>query len=1087
MRRGLRIFLAAALLAPISGAAQDDDGPGYLTRLLQDNLSGAGREVRITGFEGALSSRAHLDTLTMADDTGVWLTIKDATLDWSRSALLSGAVEVTALSAAEIILDRLPSGGEEESALPTPEAQGFKLPELPVSISIGEISAESLRLGEPILGEAVEFKFSGAMSLADGEGEATLDVERAGDKTGVIAAEVAYANATDILKIDLELDEAADGIAARLLDLPGRPAVRLKASGDAPLSDFELSMSLATDGIDRVTGTIGTAVTRPSSDGLPRRLFRAALDGDIAPILPEDYRPFFGSSAQLNLSGAKLSDGRLRIDDLDVRTRTLRLTGRLRTGPDKLPEFIDLAGTIADPDGIPVVLPIPGPATRVDRASLSLRFDAARGDSWLGVARISNVTRTGLSIEQLTLDGAGRIGRFDTPDGGFADGISAAFDFAALGVELDDSAQSEALGRDLSGSAALEWQKGQPFRLTSLELSGAGITASAEASVTPVEDDLDVALRLDTSVEDAGRFSATTGRSLGGAVAAKISGSGRVLAGTFDLEAAATSQNLRVGQPEADRLLRGDAQLDLSLSRDAEGLHVNFFSFDGPAFRVRASGDLVSKGGGFAFGSQLTNIGDFVSGLSGPVGLAGTLDLDGNDMEVLVDGTGAGGVTTRVTGGVDLARRELDLQATASGPLALINRFIAPRSVDGLVRADLTVRGPIAISSISGRVTTTNARLVAPTLNVVLNEVDLRADLASGRAQVDATASVKEGGRVALSGPVELAPPFNADLEIRPRRFAVSDPELFDTRADGKVTVRGPLSGGARIEGRVDLSETEITIPSGGFGSFGDILEIEHVNQPTPVFETRQRAGAIRPADGKGGPGVVYPLDLIVRSPTQIFVRGRGLDAEMGGQIRLTGTSAEIIPIGQFELLRGRLDILGKRLALDEGLARLEGNFEPYIRFVARTQVEETRISIVIEGPASSPEILFLSEPELPQDEVLAKLLFGRDVQNLSPLQAARLASAVATLAGRGGSGAVGRLRETFGLDDLDITGSGEGTTEVSAGKYLTDNIYTEVTVGSDGSSEVDLNLDLSPTLTLKGSLDNTGGSSVGIFFERDY
>ena len=118
---------------------------------------------------------------------------------------------------------------------------------------------------------------------------------------------------------------------------------------------------------------------------------------------------------------------------------------------------------------------------------------------------------------------------------------------------------------------------------------------------------------------------------------------------------------------------------------------------------------------------------------------------------------------------------------------------------------------------------------------------------------------------------------------------------------------------------------------------------------------------------------------------------------------------------------------------------------------------------------------------------MLAQLLFGRGVDTLSPLQAAQLASAVATLAGRGGEGIVGRLRTTLGFDDLDVTTSETGATDVRIGRYLGENLYTDVTIGLDGRSEVSLNLDLSRFVTAQGSVANDGETSVGIFYMRDY
>ena len=97
----LSCALCLALLLPGAALAQEDDR-GYLTAFLEDNLSDAGRKITITGFEGALSSRATITRLEIADDAGVWITLDGVVLDWSRSSLLSGEVVVNELSAETI-------------------------------------------------------------------------------------------------------------------------------------------------------------------------------------------------------------------------------------------------------------------------------------------------------------------------------------------------------------------------------------------------------------------------------------------------------------------------------------------------------------------------------------------------------------------------------------------------------------------------------------------------------------------------------------------------------------------------------------------------------------------------------------------------------------------------------------------------------------------------------------------------------------------------------------------------------------------------------------------------------------------------
>ena len=142
---------------------------------------------------------------------------------------------------------------------------------------------------------------------------------------------------------------------------------------------------------------------------------------------------------------------------------------------------------------------------------------------------------------------------------------------------------------------------------------------------------------------------------------------------------------------------------------------------------------------------------------------------------------------------------------------------------------------------------------------------------------------------------------------------------------------------------------------------------------------------------------------------------------------------------------------------------------------------------IVIEGLASDMRISFTSEPELPEEEIVSQLLLGRGLDKISPFQAAQLASAIATLAGRGGDGIVGRLRGAIGLSDLDVTSTEDGNTQLRAGTYLSDNVYSEVTADSEGRREINLNLDVSPTVTLKGGVGSDGGTGLGIFFEKDY
>lgn len=131
-------LILVAILFPLAVMAQsaadisrqESDDRGFLTRLLERNLSDAGRQVVIEGFNGALSSRATFRRITIADDNGVWITLNDGAIQWNRAALLRGRIEIAELAAREILLPRLPVTQQA----PSPEAREFEfaLPELPV-------------------------------------------------------------------------------------------------------------------------------------------------------------------------------------------------------------------------------------------------------------------------------------------------------------------------------------------------------------------------------------------------------------------------------------------------------------------------------------------------------------------------------------------------------------------------------------------------------------------------------------------------------------------------------------------------------------------------------------------------------------------------------------------------------------------------------------------------------------------------------------------------------------------------------------------------------------------------------------------
>ncbi|MBX9874801.1 MAG: translocation/assembly module TamB domain-containing protein, partial [Thermoleophilia bacterium] len=228
-------------------------------------------------------------------------------------------------------------------------------------------------------------------------------------------------------------------------------------------------------------------------------------------------------------------------------------------------------------------------------------------------------------------------------------------------------------------------------------------------------------------------------------------------------------------------------------------------------------------------------------------------------------------------------------------------------------------------------------------------------------------------------------------------------------------------------------------------------------------------------------------LALTVAAPNRVFVRGRGIDAELGGQLRVGGTLASPQLDGGFELRRGRLSVLSQRLDFSRGRLTFAGGTLPELDFVAETRAGDVTARVAVSGPADQPAFAFTSDPDLPQDEVLSRLLFARASGSLSPFQALQLAQTAAQFAGGGGDDSFERLRKSLGVDNLDI-GVGAGGPTIGVSRYISDNVSVGVKAGArPEDTGVSVNIDVTRRLKLQAETNAEGGAAVGVGAEWEY
>ncbi|WP_117195079.1 translocation/assembly module TamB domain-containing protein [Rhizobium terrae] len=449
--------------------------------------------------------------------------------------------------------------------------------------------------------------------------------------------------------------------------------------------------------------------------------------------------------------------------------------------------------------------------------------------------------------------------------------------------------------------------------------------------------------------------------------------------------------------------------------------------------------------------------------------------------------SGGGGITLSGGGSVSLAgEKPLNLKFNGGLPFSIIAGQLAAQGfvLEGTGNVDVAIGGTVATPAITGTASTSGARLVDVRRNLAITDLAANVALDGKSANIPRlSGKLSGGGAVSVQGSVGILPGsgFPADLRITLAQAAYADGTLFAATADGALTITGPLTSGPVLGGRVTLTKAAITVPARLPTSLSAI-DIRHRNAPPDVLRQME---ILRPKSAKGASEPIA-LNLQITAPNGIFVRGRGIDAELGGELTVTGNATAPIVAGGFEMRRGRIVILAKRLDFTEGDITFGGGLIPVLNMEANTTSASTTIIVKVTGVANDPTITFSSSPALPQDEVLARLIFGQSMARLSPLQIAQLADAVTQLAGGGSTSLLETLRSNLGVDDLDINTDSTGQTTVSVGRYINNRTYLQVEQGGQNGAQATINLDVGRGVKLKAGAGTEGGTA-GIFYEHEY
>ncbi len=512
------------------------------------------------------------------------------------------------------------------------------------------------------------------------------------------------------------------------------------------------------------------------------------------------------------------------------------------------------------------------------------------------------------------------------------------------------------------------------------------------------------------------------------------------------------------------------------------------FALLGERATGRATGTLTASGNGALEGAIDMKVADalFARRARDPLSMDVTGAIDNGALRLRAEVSSRNGLDAAVDARAPVDARARPLRVALAGEGRATWRAKGPAealwglvgSLDQSVAGDVDGAGEIRFAvgrlSGSGGLTLARGSFADKPTGIVLRDVGARITFDNDAARLESfSARDMRGGAITATGASRGLTDGSIDLVAR-------DVQLLG-RPDARAMASGPLSlkwtaQGATLSGDLAISEATLAPPRAA-ESVAE-LDVIEINRPVTLI-VEERPSAVLPETR---------LDVRVRAPGRVFVRGRGLDTEWSLDMRVGGTAAAPQVYGEARLVRGRFTLAGRPFEAERGIIRFNGDpEEALVDLVAELSSPEITARVALSGPVNDPEITLSSSPSLPEDEVLPQALFGRASEDLSALEAAQLAGSLAELAGQASLNIAGAARDLVGLDRLDVRDEAGVGLRVAGGKYLTRDVYLEVARTGIGETETQVEWRVRPQLYLISAFEPTGDRRLSVRWRREY
>ena len=407
-----------------------------------------------------------------------------------------------------------------------------------------------------------------------------------------------------------------------------------------------------------------------------------------------------------------------------------------------------------------------------------------------------------------------------------------------------------------------------------------------------------------------------------------------------------------------------------------------------------------------------------------------------------------------------------------SASLAWVGPLVSPTTVTaGQLQTAVTLAGTFGAPQLAGKISGSNLRILLTDLGLDLHHGVLDSDFRNDQLMIHKLAfgpAPGPFGQIVLSGPIGFANGQpSAQLAISANHYV-----MFE-RVDRRLIVSG--------ESTLGLAQGKATV-TGKFKADRGDFDIGRPDRPTLSSDV-----VVGKRDDAGAASRSLTLDVGINLGEGITVHGRGLDAQLIGDLRFTSSTAEGLRArGTLRVDKGSFTAYGRALAIEQGLLRFDGAVNnPALDILAMRRGTTVEAGVSVRGTVLAPRIALVSEPTVPDAEKLSWLVLGRGLDAVAGGELGTLQSAASSLLSQGAaSGVQSHIATAFGLDDFKLGNNPNNLQQriVTLGKQISSRLYVSYEQGLQTTSSV---VHLRYTLSKKLSIEAEAGarSALSLFY----